>query len=260
MSYSTIKRCLLSETQMELLASRPQFSETYNESLVYDWDSITEYLYNPNTHNLTNTRFIFVRHGSTSYNIRNRISGIHNTQLTSEGIDQAKNLAKILTLVNPSALFSSNLDRAFQTAHIYLDSINDIQPSKFNNLKVTKDFRLSEINLGQIQGQKRKHIPSFENGDINFKPTGGESYKEASKRIASFIVDASKFSESFNTDNPTILIFCHAGVMRIARSFFEAVTDTKNVFNFDFSNTGVLDVQSSQLNIPNYWIQESNKT
>lgn len=260
MNYLHVNRCRFSETQLELLASRPRFSESEIGGLVYEWANITEYFHNSNKSNGRNTRFVFVRHGSTSYNIRNRISGVHNTQLTSQGVDQAKYLAEVLISVNPSAIFSSNLDRAYQTAHIYLDSLNQKFPSRFENLKVTKDFRLSEINLGKIQGHKRKHIPSFEKGDINYKPADGESYKEASKRIASFIVDACKFSESFNSECPVLLVFCHAGVMRIARSFFEIVTDTRQVFNFDFSNAGLLDVQSSQLSIPDYWIQESNET
>lgn len=260
MNYSNVEKYLLPETQLELLAGRPQFSENYLDALVYSWGRITEYLNDADKRNTRNTRFIFIRHGTTLYNSTNRVSGVHNTKLTPEGEEQARSLSKGLTYVDPSAIFSSNLDRAIQTAQIYLDSIDSNYPSKLGSMGITKDFRLSEINLGQIQGQRRKHIPSFEKGDINYKPVDGESYKEASKRIASFIVDACKFSESFNVDNPTILIFCHAGVMRIVRSFFEIVTDTKHVFSFDFSNTGLLDVQSSQLNIPNYWIQESNET
>ena len=62
------------------------------------------------------TQLIIVRHGETEWNIKSIRQGNLDSRLTEKGMAQAKALAQRLAREHFTALYSSDLGRAVQTA------------------------------------------------------------------------------------------------------------------------------------------------
>ncbi|MBO0791597.1 MAG: histidine phosphatase family protein, partial [Ktedonobacteraceae bacterium] len=63
--------------------------------------------------------FLFIRHGQTTWNVEQRLPGqLEGVALNDTGRKQAAHLADALTVLPISALISSPLERARETAEI----------------------------------------------------------------------------------------------------------------------------------------------
>ncbi|MGH9199536.1 MAG: histidine phosphatase family protein, partial [Acidimicrobiia bacterium] len=165
---------------------------------IYTWDHLRREMNQEWRDRLRGSRLLFVRHGLTRYNIQKKVSGIHNTKLSPKGIEQAIMLATRLSETRIDVVFSSDLDRALRTAEIF------VREAKLPT-KIRLDSRLREVNLGVIQGKVRRHVVAFASGDIDFRPEKGESYRDAARRVASFILDAAKVCRG-RESNTTIAV------------------------------------------------------
>jgi glucosyl-3-phosphoglycerate phosphatase len=76
-------------------------------------------------------RLVLWRHGQTSWNAERRFQGHSDIALDETGRDQARNAARYLAAMRPSAIYSSDLARAAQTAD-YLAKLTGlpVQPEK----------------------------------------------------------------------------------------------------------------------------------
>ena len=92
---------------------------------------------------------ILIRHGQTEWNIQKREMGHLDSPLTSLGIQQAQAIAKRLRLLPVSAIYSSNLGRAVQTANVI---------SSATGIRVNLDQGLRERNMGILQGMTRQEM------------------------------------------------------------------------------------------------------
>ena len=63
-------------------------------------------------------RLILVRHGQTDYNLENRYCGFSNPPLNEKGLWQAKRLAERLRGLKIDKVYTSDLQRARQTAEL----------------------------------------------------------------------------------------------------------------------------------------------
>lgn len=86
---------------------------------------------------------ILVRHGETDWNRLNRCQGISDVPLNSEGKNQARSLAESLRNENLTAIYSSDLVRARETAH---------EIAKFHMLEVNLSEDLREMDQGEFEG------------------------------------------------------------------------------------------------------------
>jgi broad specificity phosphatase PhoE len=86
---------------------------------------------------------VLLRHGRTAWNHEGRVQGQLDAELDDSGREQAARVAEVLALLQPVALWSSDLVRARDTA-AYLASRTGLQP--------TYDARLREFDLGERQG------------------------------------------------------------------------------------------------------------
>ena len=104
-------------------------------------------------------------------------------QLTAEGHEQAGKLAVFLEKYNINRIISSPFRRAIQTITPFAQK---------QNLEIEVDERLKEriLSSEHLTDWFEKLKRSFEEEDLKF--TGGESSKEATKRIGSFITEISK--------------------------------------------------------------------
>ncbi|MFA5863059.1 MAG: histidine phosphatase family protein [Phycisphaerae bacterium] len=152
-----------------------------------------------------------VRHGETEWNLVGKQQGHLDSPLTESGFQQARALAEGLAGRGIEVLYSSDLGRAMQTAHIIGERLG---------LPVNADERLRERHLGIMQGMTklefREKYPqewmAFDSGDPDYELPGGESAKHRYERcVACGVKLASRHSGQH------VLIVAHGGVLN---SFF----------------------------------------
>jgi broad specificity phosphatase PhoE len=128
------------------------------------------------------SKIILVRHGETDWNRIRRIQGgDSDTPLNETGQRQAKALACRLKDETITAVFSSPLQRAFQTAQAI---------AAYHNLEVSPLPSLKEIKVGDLEGRLASDLvlrfDEFLCGDgCEKKPQqtpGGESAEDVQKR------------------------------------------------------------------------------
>ena len=126
------------------------------------------------SHGITVTRLLLVRHGATMATEEDRFSGSSGAELSDEGRRQAARLGERLANHNITAVYSSPLSRALETARIIAGHCG-IEP-------VTRDG-LKEIGHGHWEGMKREDVErqfaaeyaAWEGDPFTFAPEGGES-------------------------------------------------------------------------------------
>lgn len=94
-----------------------------------------------------NYRLILIRHGITKWNIQKRYCGFKDISLSPQGKKEAKKLSEELKDVRVDRIYSSNMERAIQTARII-----------FKKRPVYIDKGLKEINFGIFEGLTYKQI------------------------------------------------------------------------------------------------------
>ncbi len=103
------------------------------------------------------TDVILCRHGETDWNRLGRYQGRTDTPLNARGLEQARELAESLRGRPVSAVYSSTLARAYDTA---------LEIARLHGLDVTRDRRLDEINQGLWEGLRRDEIV-LEHGELH---------------------------------------------------------------------------------------------
>jgi 2,3-bisphosphoglycerate-dependent phosphoglycerate mutase len=95
------------------------------------------------------TIIIFIRHGETEWNLSSRLMGLLDSPLTRKGVAQGKAIAERLSKEQFTALYSSDLGRAFHTAEF-------ISGATKKKIVLEKDLR--EMNMGIYQGLTREDM------------------------------------------------------------------------------------------------------
>jgi broad specificity phosphatase PhoE len=126
------------------------------------------------------TELWLVRHGQTDWNLEGRYQGQSDIPLNQTGLDQARRLARKLDGQEFTAIFSSDLQRARQTAEILAEK---------TGVGVILDPRLREICQGEWEGKKLEEVKKMQmedavNDPIHFHAPGGESVGIVSERLA----------------------------------------------------------------------------
>jgi glucosyl-3-phosphoglycerate phosphatase len=191
-------------------------------------------------------RAFFYRHGATKYNERNLVSGQHNTVLSDEGRAQAKNLQEKMP-PQIDLIVCSELDRAIETMRLSIPA-----PAR-KNTPILLDARLNEVHLGALQGKSRTYLHQFAEGDLDWAPPSGESYRQAARRVLSIIVDLFDALATCGPPPRNAVTFCHAGVLRIISTLIDASDNSRDVFKTKLANTECLAVSAGQLRLPPFW-------
>lgn len=134
------------------------------------------------------TAIIIIRHGETDWNVEGRYQGQADPPLNNRGFDQAHQLTGTLTNSSLDMIYSSPLQRAFQTAQIIADHLH---------LPLHTDSRLSEINQGDWQTRLRSEIEDlypdlfqrWETEPWEVTPPSGEHLTEVQSRVYAAIDD-----------------------------------------------------------------------
>lgn len=215
---------------------------------IYSWDAIAERLEQLSCAS-RDGRVRFVRHGTTNYNLRRRLSGQHNTVLTDVGRIQAAQLASSL----PSELdliACSALARAIETMELAIGEARLRRP-------VLIDPRLNEVNFGRFQGCHPSSLAERSRGNIDYVPGGGESYRMAAMRIFSFVADLGLNLTAREAERTISVIFCHTGILRILSTLIRPVMDPAEMFAWRFGNASSIDLYLRELRLPVFWLRNS---
>ena len=128
------------------------------------------------------TRIIAIRHGETDWNVDTRIQGHLDISLSDMGRRQAQRLAKALGDEPITAIYASDLSRAWDTAQ-YLGKVHGIE--------VVKEKGLRERGFGDFEGKTFAEIEMllpeqsllWRKRDPDFSPIGGESLVTLRNRV-----------------------------------------------------------------------------
>lgn len=128
------------------------------------------------------TDLYLIRHGQTRWNLENRIQGHLDSPLTDLGRRQAGWLAEAYASVAFDVIYTSTLDRAYETARILRGK---------RAIDIVRLEALKEINFGEWEGLKftdlkeenPESFDAFRFSPDTFRPKGGETFREAQARI-----------------------------------------------------------------------------
>jgi glucosyl-3-phosphoglycerate phosphatase len=153
---------------------------------------------------MTAARIILWRHGRTEWNVENRFQGQADIPLDSVGRAQAERTASMLAGYRPSALYSSDLSRAYNTAAALAAIIG---------LEIQTDKRLREINVGSWEGRLGREVDAANpelarrlraGEDVRRSPTG-ESPSEVAERMGEVLGEIAEAAE----DKSTVVVATH---------------------------------------------------
>jgi probable phosphoglycerate mutase len=137
-----------------------------------------------------------VRHAETVWNALGKISGWHDVELSELGRRQAQALAPLLAGQAFTQVWSSDLQRARDTARIAYG-----EPQM--------DRRIRELDFGSLEGQIWSELPQEQQDMVHqFHDEcapGGETIRTLEERVFHFLDELSP---------GTHLIFAHGGVIR----------------------------------------------
>jgi probable phosphoglycerate mutase len=155
------------------------------------------------------TRIIAIRHGETTWNVDTRIQGHLDIPLNETGRKQAERMALALADEPITAIYASDLTRAWETAQ-YLGRIQGIE--------VTREEGLRERGFGDFEGKTFAEIEAllpdqsmrWRKRDPEFAPAGGESLIDLRSRVVAT-------AERLAAEHPGELIAMvgHGGVMDV---------------------------------------------
>ena len=157
------------------------------------------------------TRFLFLRHGETEWNVAgNRYCGVTDVLLNDRGRAQAHDAAQWLAEEGASLLFSSPLSRAMETADIVGGNLG---------MSNRTDGRLKEVDFGRWEGLTAAEVMSRHSGNYRQWREGvgdaragerGETASEVAARMADWAAEmGARYPES------TIVVVSHSTAIRL---------------------------------------------
>ena len=157
------------------------------------------------------TEILLCRHGQTDWNREGRWQGRTDIPLNDRGREQARELAETLREQPVAAIYSSTLDRAYQTA---------LAIARIHDLRVHRDPRLDEIDQGAWEGMRRddivvshpKELERWKSYPIDLRLPGGETLEEVRERVRAALDDIILLHEG-----RTICIVAHSVSMAVIK-------------------------------------------
>jgi probable phosphoglycerate mutase len=139
-------------------------------------------------HGPTPPRVLLWRHGRTRWNVEHRFQGQADPPLDEVGRQEAAASARLLVAYSPSAIISSDLCRAVQTARPLAELVG---------LPVILDRRLRERSLGEWEGLTRDEVVrrhpeqyAYWLAGRDVLPHGGEARAELGERALAALAGA----------------------------------------------------------------------
>lgn len=162
------------------------------------------------------TTILLARHGETDWNREGRFQGWADPPLNATGLAQAVDLSVGLMAEELTAVYSSPLRRAYETAEVVAAS-RGLEPVTVDGLR--------EVDVGSWSGLTREEIEQrFPEQYARWHDYGqgwedGETYEEMAERVIRTVLELAALH-----DRQRILAVTHGGPMRAASAFADRVT------------------------------------
>lgn len=175
---------------------------------------------------------IAVRHGETDFNAERRMQGHLDVPLSVTGRVQAQAAAARLADEPIDKIYSSDLQRALETARIIHEG---------REIELVTDLRLREFHMGTFQGMtlseaREKHGDAWERffiHDADFALPGGQSRNQKQVEIASFMEEVVR-----SQAGGRMLVVTHGGIL-IAMLRHVLGIPASHYFRVSIENTGI---------------------
>lgn len=176
--------------------------------------------------------FYIVRHGQTNWNILGKTQGHGNSDLTDKGIEQANELASVITKYPIDHIYSSDLGRAVETAEILGNTLN---------IEVNKTQALREMGFGVWEGLLQDEIKkdysdvfdTWRNQPHLVDIPGGETLHIIKDRVNEFL---SELNEKYSDKH--ILLVTHSVTVRVMLLSFLG-SPMENIYRIKQDNTAL---------------------
>jgi probable phosphoglycerate mutase len=162
------------------------------------------------------TRILAIRHGETLWNVDTRIQGHLNIDLNETGRWQAERAGYALAEEPIHAIYSSDLQRAFETAQAIATAPARLAARTPSPDCVTPHLQLRERHFGHLQGKTWAEIETeypdecklWRGRDPHWAPKGGESLTALRERIRNCVDELAS-----QHVGEQIVLVAHGGVM-----------------------------------------------
>ncbi len=177
-------------------------------------------------------RLCLVRHGETAWNAEQRMQGHKDLPLSPDGLAQAAQAARLFVGVHADAVYSSDLQRAWQTAEPIAAALG---------LPIVRLTALRERNYGRCEGMVRKEVAGVHPEDAralrerlpDYVLPGGESLDQHRRRVYDCI-DALAEKHA----GQTVVVVTHGGVLDLIYRRASG-TPLDKPRDFPIPNTGI---------------------
>jgi probable phosphoglycerate mutase len=157
------------------------------------------------------TRLVLVRHGQTAWNLEGRAQGHTDVPLDETGRAQAVALAPQIAAMAPSALWSSDLLRARQTAAVVAEA---------TGLELRLDRRLREFDVGERAGltiaEFAEQFPEAHAAWRDGHITGGLPGAETVDDVTARMVPALQEIWDATAPGDTTVVVAHGASLRVS--------------------------------------------
>ncbi len=152
---------------------------------------------------------LLVRHGEIPSNVNKVYAGRSTEGLTEKGLDQAKEVAEKLKSYTIHSMYSSPIQRAFQTATIISEVIG-------HNIIIMDEFR--EMEFGPWEGESEESIAKsypaewhiWNNSPAELRLKQRETLQELQTRVLAGIKSIYDVS-----DGKTVVVVSHVAIIRV---------------------------------------------
>jgi len=151
------------------------------------------------------TELYLVRHGQSIHNEEQTIAGQLGSELTTQGFEDARQVARAIGRNDFDLVYSSDLRRAHQTAEILIETLQLQCP-------VVTTPLLRELDYGCFTNTPISEAAAYLDYRINQgqKYPGGEGFQDLERRVERFLVQL-----RIEGSGKRILITAHAGSIRV---------------------------------------------
>ena len=156
------------------------------------------------------TRICFVRHGETDWNIEQRMQGHIDLALNANGEAQAVAVGRRFSAIQASALYSSDLLRARQTAQPIAEALR-LPMVLLPGLRERHFGRCEGMTFAEIAARNMEDARAIESRDPDYAaPGGGESRRQHQSRILDCIAQLVRAHPE-----QSIVVVTHGGVLDV---------------------------------------------
>jgi alpha-ribazole phosphatase len=168
-----------------------------------------------------------------------RFVGQLDPPLSSAGVEQAQRLAEQLRTVGFDSVYSSDLQRCLQTAHLVAEQA--VPPTGRASVPVTTDQRLREIDCGLWEGLTTEEAAARcpieyserERDIVGYPFPAGESFLDLRARVLPALW------QILDEGAARVLVVSHLGVARALMCEFGGIPFT-DIFSFKLEHAGIM--------------------